>query len=117
MRQIFGEHVHIMHPKLLGTSRLRVEGEKILFQNELSMLVSLARFKWKKKFVIEFLLDVFILRLIEEEEGRKKLARTHYSDAVAKVDEEIIKEEEAAKNKNQEVNDVQGELEEEDNAQ
>ena len=48
MRQNFGEHAHTMHPKLLGTSRLIVEGEQILFQTELSMLVSLARFKWKK---------------------------------------------------------------------
>ncbi|CAN6820337.1 unnamed protein product [Brassica oleracea] len=28
-------------------------------------------------------------QFIKEKEGRKKLARTHYSDAVAKVDEEV----------------------------
>ena len=43
----------------------------------------------EKKFVIEFLSDAFNLRLIKEEEGRNKLARTHYSDTVAKVDEEV----------------------------
>ena len=42
MRHHFGEHVH---PKSLGTSRLRVEREQFFFLSKLSMLVSLARFR------------------------------------------------------------------------
>ncbi|KAF3550373.1 hypothetical protein DY000_02010490 [Brassica cretica] len=55
--------------------------------------------------------------MIEEEKAAKKKQEEEDAELAAWFVAEIIKEEEAAKNKNQEVNDAQGELEEEDNAQ
>ncbi|WZZ47634.1 hypothetical protein YC2023_043893 [Brassica napus] len=55
--------------------------------------------------------------MIEEEKAAKKKQEEEDAELAAWFVAEIIKEEEAAKNKNQEVNDAQRELEEEDNAQ
>ncbi|KAF3550372.1 hypothetical protein DY000_02010493 [Brassica cretica] len=42
-----------------------------------------------REFVTEFLLDAFILRWVKEEDGRNKLAKTQYSDAVTEVEDEV----------------------------
>ncbi|CAN6989227.1 unnamed protein product [Brassica oleracea var. botrytis] len=115
MRQSFGEHVHTLHSTVIGNFPPESRRGTYSFSGRAVYASFTSLVLSRREFVIEFLPDAFILRWVKtEEEERKKLSWKEYSDALAEVEEKMIKEEEAQQEEDDAQLNEAGESEEED---